>query len=126
MHLCLLNRPGISIEPPRYTNLLRAFAKFPAVCSTPELCRFFLPKNYFYYYASFYLYIFIYFQENFGKHVRSLPARDGRLGLPPGDQQVQLLRYLVQLVLLILINCYQHLSIIIDIFQLLLIFINYY
>ena len=106
MHLSLLNRPGISIDLPRYTNLLRAFAKFPAVCSTPELCRFFLSKNYFYYYVSLYIYFLIYFQENFGKHVCSLPARDGRLGLSPGDQQVQLLRYLVQLVLLIFINYY--------------------
>ena len=40
----------------------------------------------------------LYFQEDPGQHVCPLPARDCRLGLPPGDQQVQLLRNLVQLV----------------------------
>ena len=65
MHLSLLNRPGISIDLPRYTNLLRAFAKFPAVCSTPELCRFFLSKNYFYYYVSLYIFFFNIFSGKF-------------------------------------------------------------
>ena len=40
----------------------------------------------------------LYFQEDPGQHVCPLPARDCRLGPPSGDQQVQLLRNMVQLV----------------------------
>ena len=37
-------------------------------------------------------------QKDLGKHVRALPAGDRRPRLPARDQQVQLLRHLVELV----------------------------